>query len=195
MEATTKPADHGLARQAIGRRIVSTGIAELVTHDTPDAFEVRRRSPRSDPAYPQMRHPKPLEGIRAARFLARIAAGEVRTLAAEARGHGMTWTQIGEALGYADRPLLYVDGARMTPAEAAWKLATTGLEPDMPYPPRLHGHAPAVSWDCWSCGQRVSETGIEQIPGESQRGHGFGCEQLAAEVAAADAAWNASIDG
>ncbi len=107
--------------------------------------------------------------------------GRAREEIAYARAAGMSWQQVGEALGLTDADR---DGVWRTAAEAAFDYAA---------PPDSHWartYGPSIRWDCPSCGARITDRGPYSGPADAEQGHGHGCQRLAATVAA----WEAQQD-
>lgn len=126
---------------------------------------------RSDPDGRKAEEPEPLAGITAAVAVER----EARRLCLEsvryAREDGLTWAQIGEAMGFG--PQYGGD------AVAAYRYAVPG-----------HAAADWTTWTCPSCCQLVRDYGPELGPREAEQGHAGGCGRFAAAVAAWEARWD-----
>jgi hypothetical protein len=135
---------------------------------------------RSDPDGRKVEEPEPLTGITAAVAVER----EVRRLCLEsvryAREDGLTWAQIGEALGFR---VTAVDPDDHGTDESLARLA---------YEYAVPGHAAAgwFTWTCPSCRQLVRDYGPELGPREAEDGHAEDCGRFAATVRAWDAQWD-----
>jgi hypothetical protein len=108
------------------------------------------------------------------------AARICRDRAERARGDGITWQQIGEALGLHQGP-----GARLgyDLGVAAFEHFTG--EPDLWY-------RDSFQFRCASCGGYITDRGpFESHPEDNEHGHAPGCVRLAADVAAWRAQWDA----
>ena len=113
--------------------------------------------------------PEPGAGIRIALALERAARAGVHVFIQRGREAGMTWGQVGEALGVAE--LARARGS--SPAEAAWEYAAA-------YPSGQRG---AFRWTCQACGALISDRGpLGDHPGEVEQGHTEGCQRFAAAV-------------
>ena len=117
--------------------------------------------------------PEPGAGIRIALALERAARAGVRVFIARAREAGMSWHEVGEALGAAELP-----GARGSSlGEAAWEYAAGR-------PAYLSGQPGVFRWVCPDCGEVVSDRGTgRRSPAEDEQRHAEGCHRLAAAVA------------
>jgi hypothetical protein len=117
--------------------------------------------------------PEPGAGIRIALALERAARAGVRVFIARAREAGMSWEQVGEALGVAE--LARQRGSTL--AEAAFEYAAQR-------PAYLTGQLGAVRWTCQACGELISDRGpLGDHPAEVEQGHAEGCQRLAVAVA------------
>jgi len=128
---------------------------------------------RSEPQGRTVREPEPLAGIRAAvafeREHRRRCLGYIRY----AREDGLTWREIGEALGFGSRP------PDLDPAVRAYRYAVPG-----------HAAADWTTWTCPSCRQLVRDYGPELGPREAEQGHAGGCGRFAVTVRAWGAQWD-----
>jgi len=117
--------------------------------------------------------PEPGAGIRIALALERAARAGVRVYIQRAREAGMSWHEVGGALGVAE--LAQARGSSV--AEAAWEYAA-----GRPAHPR--GQPAEFRWVCPDCGEVVSDRGPGgRSPAEDEQGHAEGCHRLAAAVA------------
>jgi hypothetical protein len=97
----------------------------------------------------------------------------MRVSIARAREAGMSWHEVGGALGVAG--LAPARGSSV--AEAAWKYAAGR-------PAHRSGRPGVFRWVCPDCGEVVSDRGPGgRSPAEDERGHAEGCHRLAAAVA------------
>jgi hypothetical protein len=116
--------------------------------------------------------PEPGAGIRIALALERAARAGVRVYIARAREAGMSWHEVGGALGVAE--LAQEWGSSV--AEAAWQYAAGR--------PAHLGQPDVFRWVCPDCGEVVSDRGPGgRSPAEDEQGHAEGCSRLAAAVA------------
>jgi hypothetical protein len=117
--------------------------------------------------------PEPGAGIRIALALERAARAGVRVYIARAREAGMSWHEVGGALGVAE--LAQERGSSV--AEAAWAYAAGR-------PAHLSGRPGEFRWTCPDCGEVVSDRGPGgRSPAGDEQGHAEGCHRLAAAVA------------
>jgi hypothetical protein len=117
--------------------------------------------------------PEPGAGIRIALALERAARAGVRVYIQRAREAGMTWEQVGEALGVAEQAR--ARGSSL--AEAAWEYAAERSA-------FLTGQLGAFRWTCPDCSELISGRGPSgRNPAEDEQGHAAGCQRLAAAVA------------
>ena len=117
--------------------------------------------------------PEPGAGIRIALALERAARAGMRVYIARAREAGMSWHEVGGALGVAE--LAQARGSSV--AEAAWEYAAGR-------PAYLSGQLGVFRWTCPDWGVVVSDRGPgERSPVEDEQGHAEGCHRLAAAVA------------
>ncbi len=138
---------------------------------------------RERPAFPGSisvhRYAEPLAGIRAAEILSDTAARIRREYTEHARGEGITWQQIGQALGLDQGP----DG------KSGYDLGVVAFEyfagaPDV-------WHEANFCYRCASCQAYITDRGpFESHPEDNERGHADGCARFAAELAA----WQAERD-
>ena len=117
--------------------------------------------------------PEPGAGIRIALALEHAARAGVRVFIARAREAGMSWHEVGEALGVAE--LAQARGSSL--GEAAWEYAAERSA-------YLSGQPGVFRWTCPDCGEVVSDRGPSgRSPAEDEQGHAEGCHRLAAAVA------------
>jgi hypothetical protein len=117
--------------------------------------------------------PEPGAGIRIGLALERAARAGVRVYIQRAREAGMSWEQVGEALGVAE--LARQRGSSL--AEAAWEYAAERSA-------FLTGQFGAFRWTCPECGEVVSDRGpLGDHLAEVEQGHAAGCQRLASAVA------------
>ena len=134
--------------------------------------EIRER-PLFPGAIPVSRYAEPLAGIKAAEILADTAARIRREYTERARAEGITWRQIGEALGLDQG----ADG------KSGYDLGVAAFEhfegePDLWYQSNFHYH-------CASCGEWITDRGPHNShPEDNESGHAEDCARLAAELAA-----------
>jgi len=145
---------------------------------------------RERPSWPgsisTTRYAEPLAGIRAAQTVQHAAGRVVGDYVTYARGEGIGWREIGEALGLAG------DGER-----SGYDLAVAGYEHVTAEPDRSWERS--FYYTCPACEQGISDLGpYESHPEDNERGHGEGCTRLAAAIAgwqaqrdAEDAEWEA----
>jgi hypothetical protein len=124
---------------------------------------------------------EPATGIAVARSLELAARKKARDYIRQAREDGLTWGEIGAALG------ITVGGH-----DADHGLATAAFEyaagPSDSHWNRTYG--PSVNWTCPACGSRITDRGPEAgSPHDCEEGHATGCTRLAATVAAWEAPW------
>ena len=132
------------------------------------AAVVRRPVIRGDPASGTKAEPEPLAGIRAATALGHAVSRVKADCARYAREDGVTWEQIGEALGFKPGPDLPPVG------ESAFRVLASDL-----------GRGPSFAWTCMACGQTVIDYGPEAGHlSEQETGHAEGCERFAADLEA-----------
>lgn len=122
---------------------------------------------------------EPLAGIQAAEILAGSAARIRREYAEAARGEGIGWQQIGQALGL----------DQGDDAKSGYDLGVAAFE-FFAGPPDLWREA-NFHYRCASCQDYITDRGpYESCPEDNERGHCDACPQFAAEVAA----WQARHD-
>ncbi len=122
---------------------------------------------------------EPLAGIRAAETLAASAARIRREYTEAARGDGITWERIGQALGLGQGDA----------AKTGYDLGIAAYE----FFTRRPGLWPEANFGyrCASCQGYITDRGpYESHPEDNERGHGDGCARFTAEVAA----WQARRD-
>lgn len=132
---------------------------------------------REQPAFPGSisvhRYAEPLAGIRAAGILADCAARLRREYTEHARGEGISWQQIGQALGLGQGP----DG------KSGYDLAVAAGE-------RFEGepdlwHQTSFHYRCASCGEFITDRGpYDSHPEDCESGHANDCARLTADLAA-----------
>jgi hypothetical protein len=119
------------------------------------------------------RYAELLAGVRAAQALAETAVLVGREQAERARGDGVTWEQIGEALGLEQGP----DTASGYDLGIAAFEYFTG-EPGPGYPA-------SFQFCCASCGEYITDHGpFDSHPEGNEQGHAEGCVRLAADLTA-----------
>jgi hypothetical protein len=117
--------------------------------------------------------PEPGAGIRIALALERATRAGVRVYIQRAREPGMSWHEVGEALGVAEPAR--ARGSSL--GEAAWEYAAE-------WPEHLSGQPGVFQWVCHDCGEVVSDRGPGgRSPAEGEQGHAEGCHRLAAAIA------------
>ena len=166
---TSAASDAYLAAQSSALRIAEAEGAEI------------RERPVWPGALSTMRYAEPLAGIRAARTLTRTAERVVGDYVKHARVDGISWQEIGEALG------LDENGQR-----TGYDLAVRAFEyiTDAGH----HDRSGTLSfyYPCPACEQGISDRGpYESHPEDNEHGHAEGCTRLAADIAA----WQAQRDG
>ncbi len=139
------------------------------------------------PAWPGARstfeYAEPAAGIAIARQLEVAARYQVRRYIKHAREAGLSWQQIGAALGITGGG----DGVAQAIAEAAFDYAAGPTD-------NWRGYDQSFAWTCQACGQGIQDRGPYHGPRDAERGHADGCEHQAATVAAWDAQWAADDD-
>jgi hypothetical protein len=163
------------------RAIVRRAVLELVKRS--GGTTIGRPRVRSDPSAGTRDEPEPLAGILAAMAVQNEARRQMLESVRHAREDGLSWKQVGAALGYADDP---GNAALDPPGERAYRHALPeyrGISPD------------SFPWECPSCGGQIRDCGPYGTPAETERGHEAGCERLAAAVAAWDARWEEAGNG
>lgn len=170
----TTPADR--ARWAVNQHVHE--VAELLEGD---AVRVERPS-LFGPDHAPLPDVEPLAGVRAALFVSRAATGQMREYAEQARGDGVSWRQLGEALALAK------DAERHdTPLdEAAWLFVVEGIRPGQDPPPHRTGHPTSSRWTCNTCGERITDRGPFEggHPDNREEGHTTSCTRHRAALAA-----------
>jgi alkylhydroperoxidase family enzyme len=133
---------------------------------------------RSEPGGPTAPEPEPLAAITAAVSLRHEAQRAVSDHVRTAREDGLTWEQIGAALGY--RPDPHTDPV----SESAFRAVASDL-----------GHGPAFTWTCPACLGVVIDYGPwAGGPADQERGHADGCGRLAETIRAYDTRWGDGDD-
>ncbi len=165
-------AQHDTQRPTIGQeagRAVSAAVVRI-TRET--GTEIRSRKAWPD-AYFDTQYPEPAAGIRIALALKSAATQQVRDAVKYAREEGLTWVQIGEALGLAE--VAEERGAWI--ADLAFDYYAVG---------DVSGWGtPSLPWRCFNCGELISDRGPSGgHPEDDEPGHKAGCTRLAALVAA-----------
>jgi hypothetical protein len=119
----------------------------------------------------------PAAAIRMCLILRSTADFQLRESVRRARGEGLGWAQIGEALN------LQADESRGIPlAEVAYEYAAAGHI-------RTSGRL-SFYWTCTTCGQHVTDRGpYEAHPLDNEDGHAGSCARMAAAVAEHAARW------
>lgn len=114
------------------------------------------------------RIPKPPHGLLAALKVQAAAAKQALEQANHARGYGMTWWELAEAL------------PEHHPAHnnAGALFALLVPEPSTP------GYHRSTSWHCMSCGQVVSDRGTDNGVKNDEHGHAEDCARHARDIAA-----------
>ncbi|MEU9820232.1 hypothetical protein ACIGG9_07410 [Pseudonocardia alni] len=145
-------------------------VRELIRSLAVEWFGTREvREPISDATTTRLVLADPVEGLRAAVLVRRVAVGQEREYALAARGAGWSWAAIGSVLGFEglDEPEVLAfehTAERAGRSEARWE---------------------SVSWRCTSCGARVTDTGpYGSHPTDVEHGHGEGCARHCADIAA-----------
>ncbi len=126
---------------------------------------------------------EPLAGLHAARQLELAARHAAGGYIRDAREGGLSWHDIGTALGLTpggDR-----QQAGETVAEAAFTYAAGNPDTDHA---RRYGRS--VTWTCRTCDKAISDHGLVSGPGDDEKGHAAGCQRLAAAIAT----WDAETD-
>lgn len=112
-------------------------------------------------------------GIAAARLIRSTADALLRKQATAARGQGLSWAEVGAALG-----VTVNEGDSL--GEVAFE--EVAGKPSMRFDRRV------VSWTCASCGRAVADYGpYNNNPADDQEGHEEDCARFAAE-------WQAHLD-
>jgi hypothetical protein len=120
----------------------------------------------------------PAASIRMGLMLRNAVDLQLHTSIRRARAAGLSWAQIGDALG------LEADQARgISLAEVAYEYATDA-EHARPFD-RL-----SFYYTCAACGQHVTDRGpYEAHPLDNEEGHADSCTRMAAAIAEHDARW------
>ncbi len=116
---------------------------------------------------------EPLAGLREAVSLRSSAERVIEDYAKYARVEGVSWREIGEALGLA------ADEAGRSVAELAYEQVVG--QPDLWSQVNMY-------WTCPACGQNVTDRGpYDSHPLDNEHGHAEDCSRMAAAVAACQA--------
>ena len=159
------------------RAAVRRAILELVQRA--GGQTVTRPLIRSEPHGSTTREPEPLAGITAAVALEREARQRCLESIRYAREDGLSWRDIGDALGIRTTAVDPDDhGAGESVARFAYKYASPG-----------HDHGDYFVWTCPSCAGLIRDYGPEFGPHEAEQGHAEGCERFAAAVAQWEEQW------
>lgn len=151
-------------RSAIDREIIRAARAEGV--------DVRERKLSWSSSGLTTLRAEPLAAIRYARIARGAAARAIEAYIKIAREDGLTWLQVGQALGLADDPEA---GGDYDVGAAAYEYATG---------PARAFEQPLFYFDCPVCRKRVTDHGpYTANPFDCESGHGDGCERFSAEVA------------
>lgn len=147
--------------------------------------EIRERPAWPGAAVSSVREPEPVTGLLAALSAQQAARAAVLSYVAAARGDGLTWDQIGQALrqpgGIGDDLL---DDSPYFVAVAAFEYVAGPIEAFC---------EPTFAWRCRACGRRITDRGpYDGHPLNSQSGHSAGCARLAAEAVEFEAAWRSA---
>lgn len=111
-----------------------------------------------------------LAGIAAARRIANVADSLMRDYAKRARGEGLSWREIAGALPINPDATDHRSGAAFL-----W----VAPSPSMPFDDIT------TSWECASCGQRVTDRGpFNGHPADDEDGHAEGCARHAEDIRA-----------
>lgn len=128
---------------------------------------------RSEPDGRQVEEPEPLAGIAAAVAVERQARRLCLESVRYAREDGLTWAQIGKAMGFGTRP------PDDDPSVRAYRYAVPASD-----------RGDWFTWRCPSCGQLIRDYGPELGPHEAEEKHAEGCGRFAATVAEWDRQWS-----
>lgn len=130
---------------------------------------------RGEPHVRTIREPEPLAGIRAATAFEQEHRRRCLQYVRYAREDGLSWQQIGEALGFRADP-----GCGIFPAGQAFRHLASDLG----------SGSPSFGFTCGTCGRPVTDYGPEAgHPEDAERGHAAGCARLAATVAEWERNW------
>ncbi len=179
-------------RYDAARQEVLSAVNRLVAQEHGAAgFEVRDPYPGAGEIW-RGRHATPVPHLRAVRALRSAVVEEERRALDNARGAGLTWEEIGEALGLADA----ADRANQTLALAAWRYAAMRVMPDEPDPEWAYSYRrdATADWRCRACTGSVHEGHPDNGPVDAERGHQPGCARFAAVQAAWRARWDDDED-
>jgi hypothetical protein len=128
-------------------------------------------------AYVTGRYPEPGAGIRFALMLQDAATAAVREHIKYARQEGLTWAQIGEALGLGPK----AEETGLWVADLAFDFAA-GFEHARPFQTLM------VTWACPACGEYIHDRGpAGGRPEDDEPGHKPTCARLAALTATYEA--------
>jgi hypothetical protein len=170
------------------RQAVSSAVARLVADEHGTAgFEERDLYPGAGAIW-RGRHPTPVAHLQAVRALrAAVSQGERQALD-NARGAGLSWEQIGDALGLTKA----AEDADESLSLAAWRYAAMRVMPGEPDPDSAWrcGRGPTADWRCRECTGAIHEAHPDNGPVEAQQGHLPGCARYASLVAEAQARWD-----
>lgn len=137
----------------------------------------------SRPAWPGSNsipdYAEPSSGLRIARALESAATGVTRDYVRYGREAGLTWHDIGVALGFRADPR----DSGTNVGDAAFSFAA-----DVRRRSRERPEALTFRWTCPACHQNINDHGPSAgSPSEQQQGHATDCYRMAAFIAA----WNA----
>lgn len=142
---------------------------------------VTRQSVRGEPAFGTTQAPEPRAAIRTAKALTQEARRYCLDAIRYAREDGLTWQDIGDALGIQVTAVDPDDhGAGESVAGYAYEYAVPGyrgISPDW------------FTWTCPSCGENIRDYGPGSGTPDAEQGHAEGCERFAEAVRAWDAQW------
>jgi hypothetical protein len=175
------------------RQEISSAVNRLVAGEHGKAgFEVRDVYPGAGEIW-RGQHATPVPHLQAVRALRAAVHEEERRALDNARGAGLSWEEIGQALGLAEA----AERANETLAVAAWRYAALRVMPGEPDPEwawRSYGGGPTADWRCRDCTGAVHEGHPDNGPVDAERGHQPGCARYAAVVAQARARWDDEDD-
>jgi hypothetical protein len=167
--------DHEASSADWARELIRTAVFTLVRKS---GGQITRRPVITDPAYAGWteNEAEPLAGIAAAKHLEWAAARTVRKHAKNAREDGLSWQQIGEAIGLADDP----QSGMTSIAEHAFQRLASDL-----------GSGSSFGFTCGTCGKVIIDYGPEMgHPEDAERGHAEGCARMAEAIRAYRAGWD-----
>lgn len=111
----------------------------------------------------------PVEGLRAAVLVQRVAVGEEREYAVAACGAGASWAEVAGVLGFGERDEPEVLAFEHTAARAG----------------RPGARWASVSWRCTTCAAPVTDSGpYGSHPTDVETGHAADCARHRAEITA-----------